>query len=140
MNRRSLQTGRKPGGSDASIIRHDVFIPHAARVYMTMDAQGPSGDGMQGIAGYVLTKGLNRIVMSDLTSNVRQCRKLPVQDVVRMVSPLVSGGWLVPENETPNNRAWLVNPCVHVKFAARRALEASRRTSARVLIAPGSEE
>lgn len=118
----------------------NCVIPHAARVYMTMDAHGPSGDGMQAIAGYLLIKRLTRLVISDLTSNVRQCRKLPVHDVLRMVSPLVSGGWLVPENETPNNRAWLVNPYVHVKFEPRAALEANRRAAARALITQETDE
>lgn len=131
--------GKQSAQMAHTLIMHCI-IPHAARVYMTMDAQGPSGDGMQGIAGYLLTKKLTRIVMSDLTSNVRQCRKLPVHDVLRMVSPLVSGGWLVPENETPNNRAWLVNPSVHVKFEVRAARETARRAAARALVAQEENE
>lgn len=114
-----------------SLIRNSV-VPHAAKIYTTIGSPGVSSslEGMQGIAGYILSKKLERIVMSDMTSNVRQCRKLSVYEVLRMVSPLVSGGWLNPEQETPTNRAWLVNPAVHMTFADRAATERVRRQTA----------
>jgi hypothetical protein len=110
------------------------IIPHAARVYMTMEAQASGNDSLTSIAGYILAKKLSRVVMSDLTSNVRACRKAPQFDVQRMVSPLVSGGWLEPETDLPNNRGWKVNPIIHTKFAARAEREIVRRKAAREMI------
>ena len=115
-------------------------VPHAARVYMTMGGNSDSLETMQGIAGYVLAKKLTRVVVSDLTSNVRQCRRMPVNEVARAVSPLISGGWLNPETDGPGNRAWLVNPAVHVKFENRAGREIARRAQARFLIAGEDEE
>lgn len=117
----------------------NCVIPHAARVYMTMEAKG-NGDGIESIAGYILTKKLNRLVISDLTTNVRHCRKMDVASVHRMVSPLVSGGWLSPEADTPVNKAWLVNPLVHTKFEARAATETARRAAVRSIITAGEDE
>ena len=114
-------------------------IPHAAKVYMTMESKA-TGDSLENIAGYILTKKLTRVVISDLTNNVRHCRKLPVADIFRMISPLISGGWLVPESDSPTNKSWLVNPLVHVKFEARAASETSRRIAARALISAGEDD
>ncbi len=130
--------GERPAQMARSLIMNCV-IPHAARVYMTMGAQASGIEGVQGIAGYILTKKLTRVVMSDLTSNVRHCRKMAVGEVMKTISPLVSGGWIVPENETPNNRAWTVNPGVHTKFQARAVQESARRQAARDLITQGED-
>jgi hypothetical protein len=110
------------------------IIPHAARVYMTMEAQASGNDSLTAIAGYILAKKISRVVMSDLTSDVRACRKASQFDVQRMVSPLVSGGWLEPETDLPNNRGWKVNPIVHTKFADRAERESVRRRVAREMI------
>lgn len=124
----------------ARILIMQCVVPHAARVYMTMGGSSDSLETMQGIAGYVLAKKLPRVVVSDLTSNVRQCRRMGLNEVARAVSPLVSGGWLVPETDAPNNRAWLVNPAVHVRFENRAGREMARRAQARALISQEEDE
>ena len=115
------------------------IIPHAARVYTTIGTASAGLETMQSIAGYILSKKLSRVLISDLTSNVRECRRMPVANVVQAVSPLISGGWLTPETERANNRAWQVNPAVHTKFEARAAQEIARRTAAREILTGGSE-
>jgi hypothetical protein len=108
-------------------------VPHAARVYTTMGGGG-NLETTQTIAGYVLTKGLSRLLASDLTSNVRPCRGKSLGDVQKLVSPLVAGGWLAPETPHPGNKAWAVNPVVHRTFSERAGTEAERRQAARRLI------
>ena len=61
-------------------------------------------DTTQTIAGYVLTKGLSRLLTSDLTSNVRPCRGKSLPDVQKQVSTLVAGGWLAPETPPMDGR------------------------------------
>ena len=48
-----------------------------------------------------------------------------------MLDPLITGGWLVPETEYPNNRAWLFNPAIRTLFAERMVAERERRTTIR---------
>lgn len=112
----------------------DCVLPHAAQVYLTMGAAGGSLEATQAIAGFILAKRHARIVASDLTSGVRVCRNQPVAEIGQMVSPLVAGGWLLPETEMPGNRAWLVNPTVHILFANRAAQEISKRNIAQTLL------
>lgn len=112
----------------------ESILPNAARVYMRMDGYGPKGDGLEAAAGYILSKNLDRFVISDLTSNIRQFKKLPTNDILRMLSPLINGGWILPESELPNNRSWIVNPVVHVKFLDRKNKEIVRRKSMQELI------
>lgn len=116
-----------------TLILHSV-VPHAARVYTTMAGGGGDLDTTQGIAGYVLTKRLSRLLVSDLTRNVRSCRNKSLMEVQKQVSPLVAGGWLAPELPHAGNKAWTVNPAVHVTYAERAETEASRRQAVRRLI------
>lgn len=112
----------------------DCVLPHAAQVYLTMGAAGGSLEVTQAIAGFILAKRHNRVVVSDLTSGVRVCRNQPIAELGQMISPLVAGGWLLPESEMPGNRAWTVNPTVHTLFANRAAQEVSRRNLAQTLL------
>lgn len=124
----------------ARILIKQCVVPHAARVYMTVGGNGESLEMTQAIAGYILAKKLTRIVASDLSANVRHCRRMGVAEVSRAVSPLVSGGWLEPEGDKPGNRAWVVNPGVHVRFATRAATEAARRSAARAILTGDAED
>lgn len=108
-------------------------LPNAARVYTAMGGAGADIEATRSIAGYILTKGLRRIVISDLTSNVRVCRHKTVEDVRKLLSPLEAGGWLLPEKDFAPT-AWLVNDAVHAFFAGQTERERERRTMARGLI------
>lgn len=131
--------GEKAARSARFMLLHSA-VPHAARVYNSM-GDGPSNtETMQAIAGYILVKKLTRIVISDLTTNVWCCRKTSVPDVVKMLSPLVAGGWLNPETDLPSNKAWLVNPVVHGRFEERKAREATRREARKAMVGTKNDE
>ena len=108
-------------------------LPNAARVYAAMGGAGADLEATQSIAGYVLSKGLHRIVISDLTRNVRVCRHRSMEDVRRLLSPLEAGGWLRPEKEF-GPTSWLVNEHAHQQFAQRAEREIERRATLRALI------
>ena len=59
---------------------------------------------------------------------------MSMSSIQRLLSPLIAGGWLVPEADGPGNRAWRVNPLVHATFGARAEVEATRRARAREII------
>lgn len=111
----------------------DVVLPTAARVYLEMGGAGGNLEATQSIAGYILTKRLERLVMSDLTSNVRACRGVSADEVRKLVSPLEAGGWLEPEKEFGNTK-WLVSAFVHERFADRAHRETERRKATREMI------
>ena len=119
----------------ASRLVFDFIIPSAARVYVAMGAGAGRADPTRDVAGYILTKKLDRLLASDLTRNVRCARGAGLAEVQKLVSPLVAGGWLAPEKDHGGNNAWMVNPQVHDLFAARAAREAQRREHTRALIA-----
>jgi hypothetical protein len=109
-------------------------LPHAVNVYLTMGDTGVSMEAIQAIASYILTRKVERLLISDLTSSVRVCRNHTVPEVGRMLSPLVAGGWLLPETELPGNRAWLVNPALQSNFAERAEQEKKRKAVFRDLL------
>ena len=125
----------------AKMARDLIFrsvLPNAAKVYASMGGAGGNIDATRSIAGYVLTKQKTRVLASDLAHNVRACRGQPLEDVQRLVSPLVAGGWFMPEREF-NANSWTVHPRVHQHFAARASQEAGRRATLRALIAGTSD-
>jgi len=111
----------------------DSVLPNAARIYAATGGAGADNEATKTIAGFLLVKGVARVLASDLTRNVRVCRGLAVEEVQKLVSPLVAGGWLTPEREF-NPTAWAVASTVHEQFTARAAQEAIRRREVRRLI------
>jgi hypothetical protein len=85
------------------------------------------------VAGYILTKHKARVLASELAHNVRACRGQPLDQVQRVVSPLVAGGWLVPEKDY-NPSLWIVPDGVHAFFAARAVSEGERRAAMRRMV------
>jgi hypothetical protein len=139
------------GGISPHIVSRDIaaaaktlvlqsIIPHAARVYAAMGDGMASLEATQSIAGFILAKGKERLTAGALARDVRVCRGLRVQEVQAMVSPLVAGGWLVPEEPHAGNTAWIVNPQVHSRFQARVAIEEERRRARRDILTAGSDE
>lgn len=120
----------------ATTLLFKCVLPHAARVYASMGGAGGNIEATRSVAGYILTKRKDRVLASDLAHNVRACRGQPLEDVRRVVSPLVAGGWLAPEHEF-NPTAWTVHPHVHQRFAARAEQEEVRRAAVRALIVTG---
>jgi hypothetical protein len=118
----------------ASRLLFKCLLPNAARIYAAMGGAGTDIEATRSVAGYILTKRRTRVLASDLSRNVRACRGLPLEEVQRLVSPLVAGGWLAPEREF-NPISWAVNAAVHRQFTARAATETARRTAVRALIA-----
>ena len=104
----------------------EFILPHGFEFYRTVEAT-TDGDRLQRIASYILTSGKDRLVASDLTSNVAGLRGLSVFDLNRRVSPLVAGGWLIPAEKEIINRTWTVAPGVRERFMAKAAEEQRRK-------------
>lgn len=114
-------------------------LPNAVQVYATIGGGGADQETSRDIAGYILSKKLSKLTPHTLTRNVRCCRGATLEDVRRMLSPLVAGGWLTPESDYPSNKAWDVSPAAHLAFAARADAERRYREQARAEILRSAE-
>jgi hypothetical protein len=116
--------GRPIVESAARLIK-EFLLPHAREFYSRNEGEG---ERLRKLASYVLTSGLARIRLTDLTSNVWDCRGKNVFQINQQVSPLVAGGWLIPIERGPECRAWNVNrAAIDAHFAARMHTEHDRK-------------
>jgi hypothetical protein len=105
----------------ATRVVKEFLLPHAREFYARSEGEG---EQLRTIASYVLTCGLDRIRLADLTNNVRFCRGKKVLEINQQVSPLVAGDWLIPAEPGPACRAWHVNRAhIDQQFIARMASE-----------------
>jgi hypothetical protein len=119
----------------ARVLVTKCVLPNASRVYMTIGDQKRGLEDTQTIAGYILAKRVDRLLASDLGRKVRGTfRNLGLIEINKLLSPMVVGGWLMPEVDTPGNKVWRVNPSVHSSFSNRAQLEAKRRIDQRALL------
>ena len=107
-------------------IVRDFIIPHALEFYRAADDHS-DGEVLRLIASYLLTSDATRFRASDFTASLRSLRGLSLWELQRKLSPLIAGGWLHPEDDTPGCRAWRLETCVRETFAARAATERLRR-------------
>jgi hypothetical protein len=112
----------------------NFILPHAYEIYCL--GEGESGsERIRKITSYILTCGLGRIRLTDLTSNVRDLRGKDVLEINQRVSPLVAGGWLAPIEQGPACRAWDVNrAAIDQQFAERMREEHDRKVAILQLI------
>jgi hypothetical protein len=111
----------------AARLVEEFLLPHAMEFYRMAENGRPDSDRLRKAASYILTTEKTRIIPSDLTANVAGFRGLSIVDVHRGISPLVAGGWLVPENDGPFPKAWKINPEVYHRLGNRRAEEQQRK-------------
>jgi hypothetical protein len=68
------------------------------------------------------------MVASDLTSNVQACRGLGAFKMAELVSPLVTMGWLDPEDAVQRQaHKWKVDQRIYTLFPERAAREKYQR-------------
>lgn len=120
VERRTLLTARR--------LMLEFFIPHALEFYRGADDK-TSGDVLRSVASYLLTSPLTRFRPKELTSGVDALRGLSLWDLQQKLSPLIAGGWLRPENDTPTCRAWILEEGVREAFARRAEAEKIRRSN-----------
>jgi hypothetical protein len=109
----------------------DFILPHAKEFYRGSTSEG---DRLRRLASWILTSNKDRIVASDLTTNIADFRGLTLTDVNARVSPLVAGGWLLPADFTPVCRSWTVAPLVRTQLADRARLEEARKAALAALM------
>jgi hypothetical protein len=110
---------------DVDHLVRGFILPHASEFYWQNEMT--EGERLRRLASWILTSGKDRILASDLTTNVRDCRGLTLLEINERVSPLVAGGWLQPTDRTPVCRVWKVTPTVRKQLAERVKTEETRK-------------
>ena len=104
----------------------DFILPHACEFYRTADTV-TDGDRIKRVASWIVTSGVKMVTTRDLTRNVTGMRGQSTRDIHARVSPLVAGGWLVPDQPYPENTKWHVTPVVGRQFEERKREEERRK-------------
>ena len=115
---------------------HQFLLPHAFAFYSGVLRLADDHDRLVNVAGYILTRGMQRLTNRDVQAGCRTMRKLERHDIEAVFEQLDALGWVT---RTPGPRLtdpphWIVNPVVHVKFAERARVEAERRQRVRAII------
>jgi hypothetical protein len=114
------------------------FIPHGRKLY----GQGEDAEDTQRAASYILTSGLARVRVSDIKKNIWGMKNTGVREINDILSPLVAGGWLAPEDSKtgPYRHAWKVNrDAIDAQFAEQRQIEEERKAALKALIFDAAE-
>jgi hypothetical protein len=117
---------QKATAENVNLLITEFVLPHALEFYRAAETH-THGDRLRKLASFILTKGAEKIVASDITSNVWNFRGLTLSEVHERVSPLVAAGWLKPIGRAPVSHAWDVNPAVFEQFNKRRKDEEDRK-------------
>jgi len=105
----------------------DYLLPSAFAFYSTLPDGGLSL--MRSVGGWLLTKAPQRFTSANVQQGVAHCARKPLQFIREALDPFVTGGWLEPETEYPNNRAWTLVEGVRDAFAQRTRTERERKAA-----------
>jgi hypothetical protein len=120
-----------------SAFLHRFLLRHAAAFYGGVLGLSDDHDRLQAIAGYILTRKLERVTNRDVQRGDRTMRAIRETDIRPLLEQLASLGWLERiDGPRPSSQPyWTVNPAVHRKFAERGSEETARRENARRAVA-----
>lgn len=107
-----------------------IVVPSTFRFHTEIGSTGLSETHARWIAGYVLSRRLESITARDIGRAHRELRGDRAA-IVTTMDLLDHAGWVVPHPERARDTAWLINPRVHVLFAAQAAVEKARREAVR---------
>ena len=116
----------------------DFILPHGYEFYHQSGTT--NGESLRRIASWILTSGKQRILASDLSTNIADYRGLTLVEINKRVSPLVAVDWLMPTDKTPVCRVWNVTPEVHRQLAERAKSEEARKAKLARLMTPPRKE
>ena len=117
----------------ANRLLREYLLPQALDFYSSV--AGSPANRVRDIAGFILTKAPeNGFAARDLKQGVWSCRELTTKELNDAVDPLVTGGWIYPDDSPFVNRRWMVAPGLRQFFAARAESERRRRGETREML------
>lgn len=124
----SEQTARR-----VSEFMQRFLLPHSLAFYAGVLNLADDHDRLTAVAGYILAHKLGRVTNRDIARGDGTMRKLTARDTEAMFEQLEALGWVL-RTQGPKTIHWVVNPEVHIQFAARAEKEAVRRAATRKII------
>ena len=116
----------------AGYLIRDFLLPQARDFFA--EAAGSPFRKVVEVAGWILTRTAMRFLASDVTAGVRSCRGIGSKELGELLDPLIIGGWIRPETNFPNNRAWIVHAKLRETFAQRVQSERERRDEVHAML------
>ena len=106
----------------------EFLLPHASRFFVDLLGQKDHIQHARWVAGFILSQKKARLTARDIGRVYRELREdLPA--IQRAFAVLTLANWAAPldSDRRDGPTKWLVNPAVHVLFAARAEEERQRR-------------
>ena len=110
---------------DATTLIKQFILPHASEFYR----KASTSDRLQRLASWILTSGKTRYSALGSYGECERLSRAGDLGLNQRISPLVAGGWLIPNEPGPVPKSWTVNPRVHDHFRDRTADEERRKAS-----------
>lgn len=107
-----------------------IVVPSTFRFHTEIGSTGLSETHARRVAGYLLSRRLQSISSREIGRAHRELRGRTAE-IVAAMDLLDHAGWVTPHPDRPKNSAWLINPRVHVVYAAQAAAEKARREAVR---------
>ncbi len=106
----------------------DFLLPNAARFYVELIGENNHLAHARWIAGYILSRELEKITRRDIYRAYNELRDDP-DGITRAMLALTMTGWVTPPNTQKRDyiTLWQINPAVHSIFAERAKAERQRR-------------
>jgi hypothetical protein len=116
----------------ADRLMREYLLPNAYGFYCALPDGGLAL--LRSIGGWLLTKAPTRFTAGNVQQGVAGCARKPLKFIQDALDPFVTGGWLQPETDFPNNRAWTLIDGVREAFAERAKAERERRAALAALV------
>jgi hypothetical protein len=114
----------------------EFLLPHTYGLYDVLVGGGKDRDIVRTVADFILTSKKERLVASDFTHGVRPLRTQS-HKVHEWAARFVAMGWLLPGDERPIPKSWLVVPGVREHYAERQQKAAKARAIAHAILRAG---
>jgi hypothetical protein len=117
-------------------ILKQFLLPHLFGLYDVLNG-GEERDKLRAIGDFILASDKSRLLPSDFSSGVRALRGKRAQEIGEWAGRFCAMGWLEPEGEKPNPKAWRVVPGLREHFAGRRKQAQIARAEAHAILKAG---
>jgi len=97
----------------------EFLIPNAVAFYLQLNLK--TDEDTLTIASWILARTEDEISAREFGRGPMCCRGIGQFEVKKKLSIFITGGWLIPESEYPDNNKWTVRPGLREALAARAA-------------------
>lgn len=131
----STQTVSGKTAEQVELLMRRYLLPHAMAYYTDVLGEESHLEHVRWIAGFILTKGCDRLENRDVVQGYKQWRGVDEWMRVRVMATLEELGWIQPAAPAASGRkmptVWAVNPEAHQAFLGHAENERQKRAKLR---------